>query len=72
MVKALEQAMAELSRLPEPEQERIAGELLSHLDKVRSLRVDIAAGLRSLDAGEGRALDIEAVIARARLRNGHQ
>ncbi|RAI43361.1 hypothetical protein CH341_14805 [Rhodoplanes roseus] len=70
MVKALEQAVAALSRLPEAEQERIAGELLSHLEKVTSLRADIEAGLRSLDAGEGRELDIDAVIARARSRNG--
>ncbi|NVO16528.1 MAG: hypothetical protein HXX10_21075 [Rhodoplanes sp.] len=72
MVRALEQAIAELARLPATEQERIAGELLAHLDKVKSLRADIEAGLRSLDAGEGRELSIDDLIDQARSRNGDQ
>jgi hypothetical protein len=69
MTKLFEQAAAEVAKLPEPEQDRIGQELIAHLEKLRRLRSDIDDGLRSLDAGEGRKLDIEEVIARGRLRN---
>ena len=69
MVKTLERAMAEVERLPADVQERIGRELLAHLEKLRSLRADIAKGIRSLDRGAGRELDIEDVIKRARRRN---
>jgi hypothetical protein len=69
MTKLFERAAAEVAKLPEPEQDRIGQELIAHLEKLRRLRSDIDEGLRSLNAGEGRELDIEAVIARGRLRN---
>jgi hypothetical protein len=69
MVKTLERAMAEVERLPAAVQERIGRELLAHVEKLRSLRADIAKGIRSLDRGAGRELDIEDVIKRARRRN---
>ena len=68
MVKTLERAMAEVERLPKDIQERIGRELLAHVEKLRSLRADIAKGIRSLDKGAGRELDIEDVIKRARKR----
>jgi hypothetical protein len=61
--------MAEVERLPAAVQERIGRELLAHVEKLRSLRADIAKGIRSLDRGAGRELDIEDVIKRARRRN---
>ena len=69
MVKTLERAMAEVERLPADVQERIGRELLAHVEKLRNLRADIAKGIRSLDRGAGRELDIEDVIKRARRRN---
>ena len=69
MVRTLERAMAEVERLPADVQERIGRELLANLEKLRSLRADIAKGIRSLDRGAGRELDIEDVIKRARRRN---
>jgi hypothetical protein len=69
MVKTLERAMAEVERLPAAVQERIGRELLAHVEKLRSLRADIAKGIRSLDRGAGRELDIEDVIKQARRRN---
>jgi hypothetical protein len=69
MVKTLERAMAEVERLPAAVQERIGRELLAHVEKLRKLRADIAKGIRSLDRGAGRELDIEDVIKRARRRN---
>jgi hypothetical protein len=59
MVKTLEQAFAEVSNLPEADQEQIGRKLLSHVEKLKVLRRDIDEGIRSMDAGEGRPLDIE-------------
>ncbi len=69
MVKTLERAIAEVVSLPEDAQERIGRELLAHVEKLRSLRADIEKGIRSLDAGRGKKVDIEDVIKRARRRN---
>jgi hypothetical protein len=64
MVKTLEQAIAEVSELPAADQEQIGRKLLTHVEKLRELRRDIDKGIRSLDAGEGRPLDIEEFIGR--------
>ena len=58
MVKALEQAIAEIATLPDADQEEIGRRLLSHVEKLRQLREEIDKGLRSLDAGQGQPLDI--------------
>jgi alcohol dehydrogenase class IV len=68
MVKTLEQAIAEVTNLPAADQEQIGRKLLSHVEKLRQLRLDIDQGLRSLDAGEGRPLDIEEFIRQANNR----
>ena len=65
MVKTLEQAIAEVTNLPDADQEQIGRKLLSHVEKLRQLRGDIDAGLRSLDAGEGQRLDIEKFLRQA-------
>jgi hypothetical protein len=65
MVKALEQAIAQVAELPDSDQEQIGRKLLSHVEKLRDLRRDIDAGVQSLDAGEGRPLDIEEFLRRA-------
>ena len=70
MTKALKDAMAEITRLPEATQEKIGEDLLLHLDKLRRLRAKIEKGIESLDRGEGRELDIEDVIRRARAKHG--
>ena len=62
MVKALEQAIAQLSRLPDDDQEQIGRKLLSHVEKLNALRAEIDKGIRSLDAGEGRPLDMDAFL----------
>ncbi len=68
-MNSLKLAIAEIERLPEEAQERIGRELLAHVEKLRSLRADLAKGVRSLDRGAGRQLDIEEVIKRARRRH---
>jgi hypothetical protein len=70
MVKALEQAIAEIATLPDAEQERIGRRLLSHMRKLRRLREEIDKGIRSLEAGEGEPLDIAEFLDQQHERNG--
>jgi hypothetical protein len=58
MVKTLEQAIAEVQRLPAEDQEQIGRTLLSHVEKLRALRAEVDKGIRSLDAGQGRESSI--------------
>ena len=70
MVKALEQAIAEIATLPDAEQERIGRRLLSHMRKLRRLREEIDKGIRSLEAGEGEPLDIAEFLDQQPEQNG--
>ena len=69
MVKTLEQAIAEVANLPEADQEQIGRQLLSHVEKLRQFRVEIDNGLRSLDAGQGKELNIEDLIRQKNKRH---
>jgi hypothetical protein len=69
MTKLLEEAVEEVSNLPEADQEKIGRGLLSHVEKLRRLRIEIDKGIRSLDAGEGAKLDLEEFIRQAKTRN---
>jgi len=64
--ETLTRAIAKAKLLPDADQERIGRELSAFVDDLRNLRVDLSAGLRSLDAGLGKELDMEHIIARAR------
>ena len=70
MAKVLKDALDEVATLPEADQEKIGRGLLSHVEKLRRLRVEIDKGIRSLDAGEGKELDIEEFIQQANQRHG--
>jgi hypothetical protein len=70
MTKVLRDAIAKVEALPEAEQDRIARELIDYLDKLNALRAEVEIGIRQLDAGEGRELDIEDVIRQAREEHG--
>jgi hypothetical protein len=70
MVRTLEQAIAQLSRLPEADQEEIGRKLLTHVEKLNRLRTEIDKGLRSLDEGKGVAVDIEDLIRQKNARRG--
>ena len=70
MVKTLEKAIAEVSNLPDADQEQIGLQLLSHVEKLRRLRAEIDKGIRSLDAGEGEPLDVEDFLRRQNERHG--
>jgi hypothetical protein len=62
MVKTLEKAIAEVTTLSEIDQEQIGRQLLSHVEKLRRLREELDKGARSLDAGKGRAFNVEEFI----------
>jgi hypothetical protein len=49
---------------------RIGRRLLSHMRKLRRLREEIDKGLRSLEAGEGKPLDIAEFLDQQHARNG--
>jgi hypothetical protein len=70
MVKALEKAIAEVATLPDADQEQIGRRLLSHVEKLRAVRVEIDKGIHSLDTGAGKALDIEDFLTRQNERHG--
>ena len=66
MVRTLEIAVSKAAELPEAVQEQLGLEILEWIDAIGDLRVAIEVGVRQLDAGEGKELDIEATIRRAR------
>jgi hypothetical protein len=72
MVKTLEQAIAEVTTLPAADQEQIGRKLLTHVEKLRELRRDIDRGISSLDAGEGKPLDIEEFLRQANKGDGRR
>jgi len=70
MVKTLEQAIAELENLSSADQEQIGRKLLSHVEKLRRLRVEIDKGIRSLDSGHASELNIEDFIRQKNKQHG--
>lgn len=70
MTNVLKEAIAKVATLSEAAQDKIGEELLLHVEKVRRLRSELEKGLRSLDQGEGRELNIEEVSKRARAHYG--
>jgi len=70
IVKVLRDAIEEMSNLPDADQEAIGRDLLSHVEKLRSLRLEIDKGIRSLDEGGGTTLDIEEFLRKANARHG--
>jgi hypothetical protein len=62
MVKTLDEAIEQVTALPEADQEQIGRSLLSHVEKLRRLREELDKGVRSLDAGKGTEFSIEEFI----------
>ena len=70
VTKVLKEAVAKAAALPAADQEKIALDLTRHIEKLQALRADLEQGVRSLDRGEGRELDIEELVRHARRRHG--
>lgn len=66
MVKSLEQAIAELERLPAEDQDAVAHSLLSHVEKLRALRGEIDKAAASLDAGLGKEASVKDFLRQKR------
>jgi hypothetical protein len=67
--KVFKDAVADAATLPEAAQDKIGRELRAYLEKLHRLQGDVEQGIRSLDAGAGKAIDVEDVIERARARH---
>jgi hypothetical protein len=70
MANLWEQAAASVAALPEADQERIGQRLLDHVSTLKALRAELMKAVRSLDAGEGRSLDPNKFLRRARDPDG--
>jgi hypothetical protein len=70
MVRTLEQAIAQISRLPDADQEQIGRKLLTHVEKLSAIRTELDKGIQSLDEGKGRALDMEDFLRDKNSRHG--
>jgi hypothetical protein len=70
MVRTLEQAIAQISRLPDADQEQIGRKLLAHVENLKALRTEIDKGIRSLDEGKGSALNMEEFLRDKNSRHG--
>lgn len=72
MTRLLEEAMAKAATLPPAAQEKIGEELLLHIQSVDDLRAELDKGIRSLDRGEGRELNVLDVLRRARIQHARK
>jgi hypothetical protein len=70
MAKAAEIAIEALRSLPERDQERMGRQLLSHIEKLLALRLEIDKGSHALDEAVGETLDIEEFLRRQNERYG--
>jgi imidazolonepropionase-like amidohydrolase len=66
----LDFAMSKARSLPEAAQEQLGREVLLRVETLDGLRAAIELGVRQLDAGEGRELDMEEIIADAHREYG--
>jgi hypothetical protein len=70
MVRALELAIEALGNLPATDQERVGRQLLSYIEKLQQLRIEIERGVRVLEAEAGVPLDIEDFLHQLNQRHG--
>jgi hypothetical protein len=62
----LRKAFVKAADLPSADQERLGRGIDAYIDDLQALRTMIDEAAKSLDAGEGKEIDIDQVIARAR------
>ena len=56
--------------LPAADQERMGRQLLSHIEKLLALRVEIEKGIRVLEAEAGMPLDVDEFLKQQNARHG--
>ena len=59
MVRAIELAVEALGSLPAADQERMGRQLLSYIEKLLRLRIEVEKGVRALDDAAGVPLDVD-------------
>ena len=59
MTKILELAVSKASKLSPEAQEQLGRELLERINSLEALRAEIDLGVKELDAGLGKPLDVE-------------
>ena len=70
MVRILELAVEALNNLPAADQERMGRQLLSYIEKLLALRIEIEKGARVLDAEAGVPLDVADFLTQQNARHG--
>jgi len=71
MVRALELAVEALKTLPAADQERLARQLASYIEKLLQLRVEIDWGISVLERGEAAVpLDVDHFLVQQNARHG--
>jgi hypothetical protein len=70
MVRVLELAVEALGRLPAADQERMGRQLLTYIEKLVRLRVEIDQGVGALDPAAAVPLDVEDFLQRQNERHG--
>ncbi len=70
MVRALELAIEALGSLPAADQERMGRQLLSYIEKLLRLRIEIEKGARVLEDEGGASLDVDDFLRQQNERHG--
>jgi len=70
MVRALELAIEALASLPAADQERMGRQLLSYIEKLLRLRIEVDKGARALEDEAGVPLDVDDFLHRQNERHG--
>jgi len=70
MVRALELAIEALGNLPAADQERMGRQLLSYIEKLLQLRIEVEKGVRVLEEGPAMPLDVDAFLRQQNERHG--
>jgi hypothetical protein len=69
MVKTLELVIAKATALSEPAQDELGRLMLRCIERLEALQAEIDVGIRQLDAGLGRELDIDEFMKELRERH---
>jgi len=70
MVRALELAIEALGNLPAADQERMGRQLLTYIEKLLQLRIEVEKGIRVLEEGPAVALDVDEFLRQQNERHG--
>lgn len=70
MQDILNLAFSKAAALPKDAQEKLARDLLDHIEVLSRLRSEIDSGLAEVDRGQASPLDVEQLIREERARHG--